>query len=71
MTEHEANSAENAEVRADADMSSGVAEPVDEWRLKVRPIFAWYDVWVGAFIDRPNRRLYLFPLPCIGLRVDW
>jgi hypothetical protein len=38
---------------------------------RVRPIFAWFDLWVGVFIDWPQRRLYLFPLPCIGLRVDF
>lgn len=36
-----------------------------KWR--VRLIFAWYDLWVGVFIDRPKRRVYVFPLPCIGV----
>lgn len=36
-------------------------------RVKARPIFAWYDLWVGVFIDRPKRRVYIFPLPCIGI----
>jgi hypothetical protein len=35
--------------------------------MTVRPIFAWYDLWVGVFIDRPRRRVYVFPLPCVGL----
>lgn len=39
--------------------------------MKVRPIFAWYDLWIGAFVDRPKHRLYLFPLPCIGLLIEW
>lgn len=33
-------------------------------------MFAWFDIWVGVFIDRPNRRVYVFPVPCIGLRID-
>ena len=37
----------------------------------IKPIFAWYDMWVGAFVDRKNRRLYLFPFPCLGLRIEW
>lgn len=39
--------------------------------MKIRPIFRWYDLWVGFFIDRPARRLYFFPIPCIGLRIEW
>jgi len=29
-------------------------------------MFAWYDLWVGVFIDRPKGRIYIFPLPCLG-----
>ncbi len=35
--------------------------------MRIRPIFAWYDLWIGAFIDRAKRRLYVLPLPCIGI----
>lgn len=27
--------------------------------------FAWYDLWVGAYIDRKARTLYVCPLPCV------
>ena len=40
-------------------------------RLKVRLIFAWYDVWVGFYIDRDKRRLYVFPVPCLGMVFSW
>lgn len=40
-------------------------------RLRLRPMFAWYDLWVGVFIDRAKRRAYVFPLPCLGVVVDW
>lgn len=36
----------------------------------VKPIFAWYDLWVGVFIDRAKRRVYIFPLPCIGVVIE-
>lgn len=39
--------------------------------MKIRPIFAWYDLWVGAFWDRKQRKLYILPLPCIGVVVEF
>ena len=38
--------------------------------MTVKPIFAWYDLWVGAYWDRANRRLYVFPLPMFGIVVS-
>lgn len=35
--------------------------------MTVKFIFAWYDLWVGAYWDRTKRRLYLLPLPCCGV----
>lgn len=39
--------------------------------MTVRPIFTWYDLWVGAFWDARKRRLYILPLPCLGLVLDF
>lgn len=39
--------------------------------MSIRPIFAWYDLWVGVFVDRPKRRIYIFPIPCVGLVLTW
>lgn len=38
--------------------------------MTIKPIFAWYDIWVGVFIDRPKRRVYIFPIPCFGLVIQ-
>lgn len=35
--------------------------------MKIRPVFKWFDLWVGVFVDVPKRRLYLFPVPMFGL----
>jgi hypothetical protein len=39
--------------------------------MSIRPIFAWYDFWVGVFIDRPKRRIYIFPFPCLGVVIKF
>ena len=39
--------------------------------MTVRPIFAWYDLWVGAYWDRAGRRLYVLPLPCLGVVIQF
>ncbi len=39
--------------------------------MKFKFLFAWYDLWIGAFIDRPRFRLYIFPLPMIGIVIDF
>lgn len=39
--------------------------------INVRPIFAWYDLWIGVFVDKKKRRAYVLPLPCIGFVVQW
>lgn len=32
-------------------------------------IFAWYDFWIGVYWDKKNRYLYIFLIPCIGIRI--
>jgi hypothetical protein len=39
--------------------------------MRVRPLFAWYDFWIGVFWDRERGRLYVLPLPMIGLVFDF
>jgi hypothetical protein len=36
---------------------------------RVSVFFAWYDLWVGAYVDRPNRTLYVCPLPCLVVKI--
>lgn len=34
-------------------------------------LFEPADLWVGAYFDRSKRRLYLLPLPTVGLVLSW
>ena len=36
----------------------------------MRPIFAWYDFWVGVFYDKRKSILYILPIPMIGLKIE-
>lgn len=31
--------------------------------MKIR--FKWFDLWIGAYIDRKKRTVYICPLPCV------
>lgn len=39
--------------------------------MSIKPIFAWYDLWVGAFWDQGKRRLYIFPVPMFGVVIQF
>ena len=39
------------------------------FKLSIYPVFTWYDMWVGAYWDRKSKKLYILPLPCIGIVV--
>ncbi len=41
------------------------------WLPQVRPVCKWHDLGVGAFWDGEKQRLYLLPLPCLGVLLDW
>ncbi len=37
----------------------------------VRLSFAWYDLWVGIFVDKPKRRVYVCIIPTILITVQY
>jgi hypothetical protein len=39
--------------------------------MKIRPIFAWYDLWIGVYLDTARRRIYVLPLPCLGVVISY
>ena len=38
--------------------------------MKLSIFVAWYDLWVGAYIDRKNKVVYICLLPCIVLKFE-
>ena len=39
--------------------------------MKIRPVFAWYDGFVGFYWDRRRRRLYVLPVPFVGFFLEF
>ena len=39
--------------------------------VRIRPMFAWFDLWVGMFWDAHKRTLYVFPVPMVGVRIQF
>ena len=54
-----------------AEAKAGQHETIVNWLPSVKPIFAWYDLWIGFYWDSEKSRLYFLPLPCIGLIFEW
>ena len=38
---------------------------------RIRFVREWCDLRVGVFWDRKKRWLYVLPVPCLGLRLEW
>lgn len=55
-----------------------MSQPTDrtDTRIYIKPysiklIFAWYDLWIGVFIDKSKKLIYVFPIPMLGLRFKY
>lgn len=39
--------------------------------MRISLVLDWRDLWVGAFWDSQRQRLYILPLPCVGICFDF
>ncbi|MDF2615402.1 MAG: hypothetical protein K0Q47_57 [Sedimentibacter sp.] len=39
--------------------------------MKIKPMFAWYDFWIGLFYDKNKKILYVFPIPMFGIKIEF
>ena len=39
--------------------------------MSIKPIFAWYDLWIGFYWNREKHRLYILPFPCVGIVIQF
>jgi hypothetical protein len=37
--------------------------------LYVRPFFAWYDFWIGVYVDQKEPRIFVALVPCLILEI--
>lgn len=40
-------------------------------KIHIKPMFAWYDLWRGVFIDTKKHCIYVFPIPMFGIKISW
>jgi len=39
--------------------------------MTCRIVIAWYDMWIGVYWDAARKRLYILPIPCVGIVLDF
>lgn len=39
--------------------------------MKITPVFIWYDLWIGVYINRAKRRIYVMVFPTLGFQIDY
>lgn len=38
--------------------------------MKVKLFFRWFDLWIGIYIDKRNKVIYICPIPMFGIKID-
>ena len=39
--------------------------------MKIKLFFRWYDLWVGIYIDKKGKSVYIIPFPTIGIKISY
>lgn len=39
--------------------------------MRVGFVVAWYDFWIGWYWNSAKRRLYVLPVPCLGIYLEF
>ena len=39
--------------------------------MTISLVIAWYDLWIGVYWDRHQRKLYILPIPCLGIAIQF
>ncbi len=39
--------------------------------MKIKLMFAWFDIWIGVYIDRKKRTIYIAIVPMLIIVVIW
>lgn len=39
--------------------------------FSISPLFRWYDLWIGGYIDLKNRSIYILPVPMLGVKITY
>ncbi len=39
--------------------------------FRMRLVAKWFDLWIGVFIDPAKLRVYVLPLPCLGISIQF
>jgi hypothetical protein len=39
--------------------------------MRITFIVAWYDFWIGAYWDQKNSKLYILPIPMVGVVIHF
>jgi hypothetical protein len=37
--------------------------------MNIKLSLAWYDIWIGCYIDRKSFSIYICLLPCVVLKI--
>lgn len=37
-------------------------------KIKAKLFFRWFDLWIGCYIDKPRRSIYVCLIPMVGIK---